>query len=162
MSYHPAPNTPTGFSNMPGGGKFVVVLLWIRFGLGICAGLGLIVSMGTLNSLSGGADLLPSWFGAFVTFSVIQTIIWVIFYAVFAVKLPQRISSARTGTITLEILGIILSGISYALMQGTYSDLAAQGADFTSTYVGSCIGLILSIIVIAILAGQDMRDWCDR
>ncbi|WP_030158843.1 hypothetical protein [Glycomyces sp. NRRL B-16210] len=154
--------SPTGFSNMPGGGKFVVVLLWIRFGLGICAALGLVAAVSAVNAMPAAAELLPSWYTGFVALSVIQAIVWVIFYAVFAVKLPQRSSSARTGAIVLEVVGVALTALGYAVMQGTYADLSAQGADFTGTYLGSCLGLVLSIIVIAILAGNEMKQWCDR
>ena len=147
---------------MPGGGKFVVVLLWIRFGLGICATIGLVTAASAVNAIPSAAELLPDWYDGFVTFSVIQAIIWVVFYAVFAVKLPQRSSSARTGAIVLEVLGLAFTGLGYLVMQSTYADLAAQGADFTSTYLGSCLGLVLSIIVIAILAGNEMKQWCDR
>ena len=162
MSHLATPETPPGFSNMPGGGKFVVVLLWIRFGLGICAAFVLGVAASAVNETPEAAELLPDWFGGFVALSIIQTIIWVIFYAVFTVKLPQRSSSARTGTVVLEVIGLALTGISYAVMQDTYSDLAEQGADFTITYAGSCIGVILSVIVIGILASREMKHWCDR
>ncbi|THV40931.1 hypothetical protein [Glycomyces buryatensis] len=162
MSNHATPEIPPGFSNMPGGGKFVVVLLWIRFGIGICAAIGLGATNSALSDNPGAQELLPDWFGTFVAFSVIQTIIWVILYAVFAVKLTQRSSSARTGTLVLEIVGLALTGLSYALMQGTYSNLAEHGADFTGTYIGSGIGLVLSLIVIGILVSNEMKQWCDR
>ncbi|THV24509.1 hypothetical protein [Glycomyces paridis] len=151
-----------GFSEMPGGGKFVVVLLWIRFGLGICATFGLITLVNALNGMPEAAALLPDWYDGFVAFSVVQTIVWVILYAVFAVRLPQRRQSARTGVITLEIVGLALAVLSFGAMQGTYNDLAAQGADFTSTYVGSCLGAVMSFIVIGILSGAEMKSWCDR
>lgn len=160
MHNEPLPGNPTGFANMPGGGKFVVVLLWIRFGLGICASIGLVTLSATLSDDPYAADLLPDWYGAFTAFSIIQTVVWVVLYAVFAVKLTQGSETARRGTVVLEVVGLLIGAASFALMQGTYSDLAAQGADFTGTYVSAFLGAVLSAVVIAILSGREMRAFC--
>jgi tryptophan-rich sensory protein len=160
MHNEPLPDNPTGFSNMPGGGKFVVVLLWVRFGLGICASIGLVTLSAALNDDPTASELLPDWYGAFTAFTIVQTVVWVVLYAVFAVKLTQASETARRGTIVLEGVGLLLAAGSFLLLQGTYSDLAAQGADFTGTYASAFIGAVLSLVVIAILNGRDMRAFC--
>jgi hypothetical protein len=160
MHDQPFPDNPTGFSNMPGGGKFVVVLLWVRFGLGICASIGLVALSATLNDDAAASALLPDWYGTFTVLTIVQTVVWLILYAVFAVKLTQASETARKGTIVLEGVGLLLAAGSFILLQGTYSDLAELGADFTSTYASAFIGAALSVVVIAILSGRDMRAFC--
>lgn len=160
MHNEPLPDNPTGFSNMPGGGKFVVVLLWVRFGLGICASIGLVALSAALSDDQAASDLLPDWYGAFTAFTIVQTVVWVVLYAVFAVKLTQASETARRGTLFLEGVGLLLAAASFILMRDTYSDLAAQGADFTGTYASAFIGAVLSLAVIAILSSREMRAFC--
>lgn len=120
----------------------------------------LVALTATLNDDPAASELLPDWYGAFTAFSIVQTVIWLVLYAVFAVKLTQASETARKGTIVLEGVGLLLAVGSFILLQGTYSDLAAQGADFTGTYASSFIGAALSLVVIAILTGRDMRAFC--
>ncbi|WP_460498288.1 hypothetical protein [Glycomyces tarimensis] len=161
--YQPA----SGFSAMPGGGKGAVVLLWILFGFGICAGLIAIVALvGIFTVLSSSSNALgvvqseyPLLLPVFVVM-VLQVVAWTILRGVFAVRIIRRSSSARSGAVALEVIGIALTIVSTLVLMSMEID--GEPLSGTGDLGGTCIGLILSGIVIGLLSTTDMREWCDR
>lgn len=158
--YDPAPV----FTNMPGSGKGAVVLLWIMFGFGICGGLGVVVATSTLLNLSAAQlDQVLSrqpWVLVVMVLSVLQIVVWTILRGVFAVKIPRRSRSARSGAVALEVLGIIVSIATWVILANIATPGPATGGPGEQT--GSCIGLVLSLVIIGLLSTRDMHEWCDR
>lgn len=152
----------TGFGNMPGGGKVAVVILWIQFGLSACASVLIIAAFGMLTSeaTTDDWDVIVSeapWVPPVLLGIVALIIGFTVLRAVFAVKIPQRSARARFWCVAMEVVGIALSLVAWALSASLDGDAMTE-----SNTGGNCLGLILSIILIALLSTGDMQKWCNR
>lgn len=151
---------------MPGGGKVAVVILWIQFALGACVSAVFLaaasIALGASDSadwteLSSVAPWLPALLLALVGLVVAVTI----FTAVFAVKIPKRSARARFWCVTLQVVSIVLSLVEFTIAVSSGESLTG-GTDQSSNLGSGCMGLVLSLILIALLSTNDMRKWCDR
>ncbi|WP_026923425.1 hypothetical protein [Glycomyces arizonensis] len=170
----PAPT----FGNMPGLTKAAVVLMWILFGFGACgavASLIVVVLFATqFDALFAYADLpgIPPALWVILILNVGQLIVWTILRGVFAVRICRRDSRARTGAVVLEAVGLgltVLTWIITAAIGMSYLRDIAMSSDTNVSYStdfggnsGSCVGIVLSILVIVFLSMQDSKRWCDR
>lgn len=165
---HPEPDEParTGFANMPGGGKVAVVILWIQFGLSACLAALVVLAISLLfdGSTSIEWDLVLTeapWVPPVLILLVAAFLAQVVLRAVFATKIPQRSARARFWCVTLEVVGIALGLILWAV-PASLGASTTDGTGMESNPAGNCLGLILSIVLISLLSTSDMREWCDR
>lgn len=127
------PSRPSGPYQMPGKTKAAVIILWIGAVLG-CIGGGLtFVAAGDVAA----ADQ------SFVTVIAVVLIASAALNAAFAIAIQKQQNWARITAIVLCAIGV--AGQAVALFSGN---------------VTSVIGLGLNIVIIAMLASADSKEWC--
>ncbi|MFC3493268.1 hypothetical protein [Glycomyces rhizosphaerae] len=164
MSYPPPPPGPPLGSmpeKIPGSTKGAVVLLWILFGLGICAGGASAFGYVGLSAMEANGDIeIPAAFMPFLIASIVQILIWTVLRGVLAVKIAKRSAGARKGAIILELVGVGLGVLSWIFTPQIEYAGAEPAGGAASGIIGSVIGITLAAIVIGLLSTADSKRWC--
>ncbi|THV41424.1 hypothetical protein [Glycomyces buryatensis] len=151
------------FETMSGAGKIAVANLWLQVAFGTC---GFLIFSGMLSDLAEGPGTAFSFQPEpEMPTSVIQALtivnglllVMVIVRAVLAVQITLRRRWARTTAITLE-------GVSIGLGVVLVTVYTAGGGEASAGMVaaGDCLGLLLSLLIVLLLATEDMKQWCNR
>lgn len=144
----------------PGLTTAAVVLMWILFGLGILSGIStaLTLTVGRdqfVEVVPGLADWIPL---VLVVWSV-QTVVFSVLRARFALKIMGRSRSARQGALILETISIGFQVLAQMLLLAAMLPVR-EGVSFNFQF--DCTGIVLSILVLCFLGSARSAWWCDR
>ena len=130
-------------------------------GFGICAGIISGMAIAALAKLSASeweiirteAPLLVP----LLVVMILHIVVWTLLRAAFAVLIPRRNRSALTWARGLEVVSILLAVLSWFLLIQISAD---TGVEFTGNAGGTCVGMVMSAVVIGALSTKDMHQWC--
>lgn len=156
--YMPAPR------GMPGPAVAAVTLLWVLLGMGVFGSIVFPAYVFLGVPLAQGS-LVPGYMTVALG-SALLLIVWSVLRAICAVKIKQRSRGARIAAIILEVTGLILTVLTWIVVNEIHNRAAVFGTETTPMDPAgincSALGVLPSLLVIVLLSIADSKRWCDR